>query len=350
MRIALDAMGGDSAPKVTIAGAIRAARELPVEIVLVGQKDRIEAALNSYKNLPENISVVHASEVVEMHESPVAALRKKRDSSINIGAELLKKDEVKAFVSAGNTGAMVGATSLRCGLLPGIERPGIAITLPGIKGDTMLIDVGANIHPKPMHLLQYALMGEAYSRCVLGLHRPTIGLLNVGEEETKGTSFIKQTYALLEASGVNFVGNVEGHDLFTGELDIIVCEGFAGNVALKTAESLAKALGFRIKRELSKTFMTRLGAFFARSAFAQIRSDTDYAERGGAHLLGVNGTAIIAHGGSTSKAIKNAIRVAHQAVESRLNDNMVEAIRTVTEQVSSQSDSAKETADETLGQ
>jgi len=333
MKIALDAMGGDNAPEVTVAGALRAARELPIEILLVGQREAIEQSLSRYPNPPANLSIVHAPEVIGMDESPVASIRKKRESSINIGVEMLKRREVEAFVSAGNTGAVVSASTLLVGLLQGVERPGIAILLPGVKGDTLLIDVGANINPKPIHLLQYALMGEVYVRCMLGKARPTVGLLNVGEEETKGTEFIKETYGMLESSGVNFVGNVEGHDIFSGEFNVIVCDGFAGNVALKTAESLARAINLLLKRSLLKSPITRLGAWLARDAFIQLRQEIDYAEHGGAPLLGVDGVSIIAHGASSTKAIKNAIRVGYESVRHDLNRNMVEAVNSYVQRV-----------------
>ena len=327
MKIALDAMGGDTAPEPTVAGAVRAARELPLEIVLVGPQQAIEQQLRRYPNHPSNLSIVHAPDVIAMDEPPAASIRKKRDSSIGVGAQLMREQRVDAFVSAGNTGAVVAASTLLAGLLPGIERPGIAIVLPGVKGDTLLIDVGANIDPKPLHLLQYALMGDAYLRCVQGRPRPTVGLLNVGEEEGKGTDFSKETYALLETSGLNFVGNVEGHDIFSGEFDVIVCDGFAGNVALKTAESLAHAINVLLKRSLMMSPITRLGAWLARDAFRQLRKEIDYAEHGGAPLLGVAGVTIIAHGASSAKAIKNAIRVAYDAVRGELNAHMVDAVQ-----------------------
>ena len=333
IKIALDAMGGDTAPEIPVAGAVRAARELPVEIVLVGQREAIERTLVTYSQRPPNLSILHASEAIGMEESPVASIRKKRDSSINVGVELLKEKRVDAFVSAGNTGAVVSASTLLAGLLPGIERPGIALLLPGVQGDTLLIDVGANIDPKPLHLLQYGLMGEAYVRCVLGRARPTVGLLNVGEEETKGTDFTRETFAMLEAAGINFIGNVEGRDIFSGEFNVIVCDGFAGNVALKTAESLAHAINVLLKRSLAMSPITRLGAWLARDAFVQLRKEVDYAERGGAPLLGVNGVSIIAHGASSGKAIKNAIRVAYESVRHELNRNMVEAIQSFTQRV-----------------
>ena len=331
MKIALDAMGGDKAPEPTVAGAIRAARELPAEIILVGQREAIEQQLARYPKPPANLSILHASEVIGMEEPPVASIRKKRDSSINVGVSLLKEKRVDAFVSAGNTGAVVSASTLLVGLLPGIERPGIAIVLPGVNGDTLLIDVGANIDPKPLHLLQYGLMGEAYSRCVLGRTRPTVGLLNVGEEEGKGTEFTKETYGLLEVSGVNFVGNVEGRDIFSGEFDVIVCDGFAGNVAIKTAESLAHAINVLLKRSLTMSPITRLGAWLARDAFRNLRKEVDSAEYGGAPLLGVDGIFIIAHGASSAKAIKNAIRVAYDSVRHELNKNMIQAIQLYTQ-------------------
>jgi len=328
MKIALDAMGGDVAPETPVAGAVRAAREYPhLEIVLVGQQQAVEEVLASYPQRPSNISIVHAAETIGMDEPPVSSIRKKRDSSINVGVNLLKDRKVDAFVSAGNTGAVVSASTLLVGLLPGAERPGIAIMLPGVKGDTLLIDVGANIDPKPMHLFQYALMGETYARHVLGRNNPTVGLLNVGEEEGKGTGFIRETYGMLERAGLNFVGNVEGRDLFSGEYDVIVCDGFAGNVALKTAESLASAISQVLKRSLAMSPITRLGAWLSHDAFKALRQEIDYAERGGAPLLGVNGICIIAHGASTAKAIKNAIRVGYESANHGVNQHILASIQ-----------------------
>lgn len=333
MKIALDAMGGDTAPHTTIAGAIRAARELPIEIVLVGLQDVINEQLKRYRHRPANLSVAHAPEIIEMDESPVSSVRKKRGSSINIAVELLRDGKVQAFVSAGNTGAVVSAATLFLGLLPGAERPGIAIVLPGIQGETLLIDVGANIAPKPNHLLQYALMGEAYMRHVMGKPKPKVALLNVGEEETKGTDFIRETYTLLEASGANFVGNAEGRDLFAGTFDVIVCDGFVGNVALKTSESLAKAISQVLKRSLAMSPITRLGAWLSQSAFKALRQEIDYAEYGGAPLLGVNGVCIIAHGASTAKAIKNAIRAGYESARHDVNRHLIDALQHHTQPV-----------------
>ena len=328
IKVALDAMGGDDAPETVVAGAVRAARELPaVEIVLIGRQDAVEEQLARYPQRPSNLSIVHAPEAIGMDEPPVASVRKKKKSSINIGVELLRERQIDAFVSAGNTGAMVCASTLFLGLLPGIERPGIAIIIPGLRGETLMIDVGANMDAKPAHLLQYGLMGEAYVRSVLGKARPSVGLLNVGEEESKGNEATKQAFSLLEVAGINFVGNVEGRDIFRGEYDVIVCDGFAGNVALKTAESLAYAINQVLKRSLAMSPITRLGAWLSRSAFQALRKEVDYAEHGGAPLLGVNGVCIIAHGASSTKAIKNAVRVGYESARHDVNRHLLEAIQ-----------------------
>ena len=327
MKIALDAMGGDAAPETTVAGAVRAARELPmIEVVLIGHQDAMAQQLARHPKPPSNLSVLHASEAIGMDEPPVASVRRKRDSSINVGIGRLKDGQIDVFVSAGNTGAMVSAGTIFLGLLPGVERPGIATLLPGLGGDTLLIDVGANIDPKPSHLLQYGLMGEAYLRFVLEKAAPAVGLLNVGEEEGKGTESIRQAYALLEQAGINFKGNAEGRDIFRGNFDVIVCDGFAGNVALKTSESLASAISQILKRSLAMSPITRLGAWLSRDAFVALRKELDYAEHGGAPLLGVNGVCIIAHGASSVKAIKNAIRVGYESTRHEINRHLTEAI------------------------
>lgn len=334
MKIVLDAMGGDTAPDPQVAGAIRAAREYPIDLILVGQEARIRKALSGSRNVPSNISVVDAPEVVGMDEPPATAVRKKRNSSISIGLQLLRDKKAECFVSAGNTGAVVAASTLIGGLLPGVDRPGIAVLIPGVQRTTLMIDVGANIDPKPLHLLQYALMGEAYARWVLGTQRPTVGLLNVGEERSKGTEFIKEVHAKLGASGVNFIGNVEGHDIFSGEVDVIVCDGFAGNVALKTAESLAHSIKKTLRRSLQMNLMTRLGAFFAQQAFRNLRKELDYTENGGgATLMGVSGLTIIGHGGSGAKAIKGAIRVGYESRRHELTRHITESIQAHLDQV-----------------
>ena len=262
-----------------------------------------------------------------MHEQPVVAIRKKRDSSISVAVELIKEGKADAVVSAGNTGAVVVATTLRLRLLEGIERPGIAIAFPTQKGVSLMIDVGANIDPKPVHMLQYALMGDVYARDILGKVKPTIGLLNVGEEETKGTDFMKQIHSLLSHTHLNFIGNVEGREIFEGACDVIVCDGFVGNVVLKVSEGLAVTIAHMLKRQLKRSAMTRLGAFLSAAAFRELKREIDYAEYGGAPLLGVDGICIICHGSSSAKAIKNAIRVAGEFISHKVNKEITEAVK-----------------------
>ncbi len=328
MRIVLDAMGGDFAPATIVAGAIQAVKEQSgVEIVLVGIKEKIEKELSKYQPFPQAISIFHAPEVIEMHDSAAISVRRKRDSSIVKGIELLKDKTCDAFVSAGNTGAVVCAATLGLGLLPGIERPGIAILFPTLKGVTLTIDVGANIDPKPNHLLQYAVMANVYYQSVLGRSNPTVGLLNIGEEESKGTDFVKETHKLLSEKILNFIGNVEGKDIFSGNCDCVVCDGFVGNVALKISESVAETLGEFLKRELTSTFLGKIGIFLLRSNLMRFKKKIDYSEYGGAPLLGVNGVVIISHGRSNAKAIKNAIGAARKEVERNINSQIIEEIK-----------------------
>ncbi len=326
MRIALDGMGGDNAPKVIVDGAVEAAKENGFEIVLVGVRDLIEKELSRHRPYPTNITVHHASEVVEMHESPAVSIRKKKDSSINVMVNLAKEKQVDAIVSAGNTGAVVCAATLGLRPIEGVERPGIAVVIPTFKGETLLIDVGANIDAKPKHLLQYAIMGHVYSKYILGKKSPRIGLLNIGEEESKGTEFVKETFKLLEQSNLNFIGNAEGKDIFTGKCDVTVCDGFIGNIVLKVSESMAETIGQMLRRELNKGILTKLGAFLSKPAFRNLKKETDYSEYGGAPLLGIDGICIIGHGSSTAKAIKNAIRVAGQFVVHHVNKHIMDAI------------------------
>lgn len=324
-------MGGDHAPGVVVDGAVLAARELPVEVVVVGDAGRLQAELSRHHAVPSTLTVHHASEAIAMDESPAISVRKKRDSSLNVMVELAKAGAVDAIVSAGNTGAMVCASTLGLRLLEGIERPGIAIVLPNLTGNSLLIDVGATIDPKPEHLLQFAVMGAVYSRAVLGKPRPSVGLLNVGEEASKGTDFIKEAFRLLDQQRtVHFLGNVEGRDIYTGACDVIVCDGFVGNITLKVSESMAKVIAQLLKRELRRNPLTQMGAFLSLSAFKTLRRKMDYAEYGGAPLLGVDGTAIICHGASSARAIKNGIRVAASSVTEHVNSAIVAAMRELT--------------------
>jgi len=327
MKIIVDAMGGDYAPSVVIKGAIAAVKEYNTEVVLVGDEAEIKLLLKKARYAGDKISVYPATEVIGMSESAAISVRRKRDSSIVVGINLVKEGQGDAFFSAGNTGAVVCAATLGLGLLPGIERPGIAIVTPTVKGISLIIDVGANINPKPTQLLQYGIMADAYCRYILDRPNPSVGILNIGEEEVKGTEFIKETHELLEKSSLNFIGNVEGRDLFSGKCDIIICDGFVGNVALKVSESAAEAMQVFLKRHLLSNPLGKLGLILLKTSFSRFKKELDYAEYGGAPLLGVNSVVIIGHGRSNIKAIKNAIRVAKEEVERKFNEHILEAIR-----------------------
>lgn len=326
MKIVLDAMGGDNAPAVEVEGAVQAVEEFGHELILVGDETRIRKELEKYSYPQDKILLKHASEVIEMHDPAAISVRRKRDSSIVVGLELLKKDQADAFISAGNTGAVVCAATLSLRLLPGIERPGIAIVIPTLKGNSLIIDVGANITPKPIHLLQYGIMADAFSQYILGKSNPTVGLLNVGEEESKGTEFIKEAHTLLSESKLNFTGNIEGRDVYAGKVDIILCDGFVGNVILKISESVADTIWQSLKQEIKANFIATIGAVLSSPAFNELKRKMDYSERGGAPLLGVDGRCVISHGSSSPKAIKNAIRVAAEFVKQDVNKHIVEEL------------------------
>lgn len=327
MKIVIDAMGGDYGPSVVIEGAVQAAKEYGVGIVLIGDAEKIKREISKHKVRGLDIEVEHAEEAIEMHEPAAASVRKKRDSSIVKGINLLKEGKANAFISAGNTGAVVCAATLSLRMLSGIERPGISIIVPTLKGVSLLIDVGANIDPKPLHLLHYGVMSDAYARYILNKENPSVGLLNVGEEEGKGTDFIKETFALLEKSGLNFIGNVEGRDIFSGTCDIILCDGFVGNAILKVSEGLAETISVFLYRELMRNLATKLGVLLLKSGLKRFKKTMDYSEYGGAPLLGVDGVVIISHGRSNAKAIKNAVRVAKEEVERKVNEKIMESIQ-----------------------
>jgi glycerol-3-phosphate acyltransferase PlsX len=327
MKIIVDAMGGDYAPDVVIEGAVAAVREYNVEVVLAGDEAKIKTLLKRFKYPSTNISIQSAQEVISMSEPAAVSVRKKRNSSIVLGLNLVKNGQGDAFVSAGNTGAVVCAATLSLGLLPGIERPGIAIIVPTLKGISLIIDVGANIEPKPIQLLQYGIMADAYFRYILNREKPTVGLLNIGEEETKGTGFAKEIFELLEKSQLNFQGNVEGKDLFSGKTDIIICDGFVGNVALKVTESVIETMQAFLKKHLLSNPLGKIGVLFLRTSLMRFKKEMDSSEYGGAPLLGVNGVVIIGHGRSNAKAIKNAVRVAKAEVEHKFNEKIIEAIK-----------------------
>jgi len=324
MRIALDAMGGDHAPASEVEGAALAIREYGVEVVLVGDEVllREELRRQGLQDLP-GLTLHHASQRVEMHEQPSQVVRKKRDSSIWVGTELVKNGEAVAIVSAGNTGATVVTAFFLLGVLKGVERPAIATLIPTLTGHTIVLDVGATVDCTAHHLTQFALMGHEYAQSVLNKAHPTIGLLSIGEEDTKGNEVTKETFKRLKESPLNFVGNVEGRDIFTGAADVVVCDGFMGNVALKIIEGVSAALKKMLIKEIAaESMLSRFGYALLKPAFGRFRRRLDYAEIGGAALLGVNGICIISHGRSSGRAIKNAIRVAKDIFDGRVNEHI----------------------------
>lgn len=319
MKIALDAMGGDYAPAVNIEGALETVDNYhDIEIILVGDESLLKKELESKKYPHGLISIRHASQTVTMEESPSVAIRKKRDSSIRRGIELVKNGEADGFVSAGHSGVVMGTALLILGTSQGVERPAIAAIMPTLKAPFVLIDAGANLHCKPENLLQFALMGSTYCRTILGRSEPRVVLVSTGEEDTKGNVLTKETFKLLKEADINFIGNVDGKDIFTGNYDVIVCDGFTGNVILKTSEGLADALIKMIKIEVANLTAGRIGYLLMKPALKNFKRKTDYDEYGGAPLLGINGTCIISHGRSTAKAIRNAIKVASDFAEKKV--------------------------------
>ncbi|MBJ7326503.1 MAG: phosphate acyltransferase PlsX [Chthoniobacterales bacterium] len=328
MRVALDAMGGDHAPQSCVAGAVLALREFRKleKLFLVGDADRIRAELDKHGCRDARIEILHASQVVEMSETAVEAVRRKKDSSISRAVDLIKHGEADAVVSAGHTGAAVAATTIKLRTLEGVDRPGIAALLPTETNLCVLIDAGANTDARPEHMLQYAIMGAVFSRYVLGYKNPAIGLMSIGGEDAKGSDFTKDIFKLLRASGLNFRGNIEGHDLFQNPVEVVLCDGFTGNVVLKSCEATAEAVFHWLKNELKKTPLRMAGAMMAKGAFRAIKKRTNYEEYGGSPLLGVDGICIIAHGSSSPTAIKNAIRVAIESIQTRINPRIVEEL------------------------
>src|SRR5919108_5192196 len=308
MKIAVDAMGGDNGPAIVVEGAVAAVRELGASVILVGDSAAIEKELGRLGPTDAGLEVRHASQVVGMAETPSHALRRKRDSSLRVAAELVRDGKASAFISAGTTGAAMAISMFVIGVLRGIDRPAIAAVLPSLRGFTVLIDAGANITPKPWHLFQFAIMGHVYARDILGIERPRVGLLSIGEEEGKGNDLTREAYNLLRQLPLNFAGNVEGRDLYNGNVDVIVCDGFIGNVALKVSEGLVSAVRFLLKESLKSTISSQVGFLLSRRAFDDFKKRLDYAEYGGAPLLGLKGVCIVGHGSSNANAIKNAVR------------------------------------------
>ncbi len=328
IKIAVDAMGGDSAPHTEVLGVIQAVQEYPVGAILVGDESRLRDELRRHKASHLPIEVVHATEVIKMDEAVSTAVRKKKDSSIRVAAKLVRDGKADGVVSAGNTGACMAVTKLVIGALSTVDRPALAAVMPTARNrPVVLLDVGANVDCKPTHLTHFAIMGEIFSRSILGNPRPRVGLLSIGEEESKGNELTKEVFRVLKAAPLNFVGNVEGRDLFRGDVDVVVCDGFIGNVALKLSEGLTEMLTSMLRKDLSTYLSSQIGALLSRKAFRTFKTRVDYSEYGGAPLLGVRGIVIICHGSSPAKAIKNAIRVAHECCAGRVNQKIEDEIK-----------------------
>lgn len=320
IKIALDAMGGDFAPEAEVEGGVAACREYGIELVLVGDEKRITEELKKHPAAGLPISILHSDQVVTMKDAPSMVIRRKRNSSIWKATELVQEGKASAVVSAGNTGACMAAAIFILNPLKGIDRPAIAAIFPTLKEPMIMVDVGANVDCKPKHLFQFAVMGDVYARRIFGLQKPKVALLSNGEEDTKGNDLTKETFKLLRASLPNFTGNIEGKDIFKGEVDVIVCDGFVGNVVLKISEGLSDAMFKLLRAEISQaSFLQKLGYPLLKPSFARFKKRVDYSEYGGAPLLGVNGICMICHGRSTAKAIKNAIGRAKNLVEQEVN-------------------------------
>src|SRR5579862_714971 len=319
--IAVDAMGADKSPKPEIEGAIRAARSLGVKVILVGKHDVLERELalhDGHRSLP--IEIQHASEQVTMHDSAAKAVRSKRDSSMRVASRLVREGYAQGFVSAGNTGAVMATAKMVQGLVPGVERPALAGVFPTLSGrPVVMVDVGANVDCSPRMLAQFAVMGEIYSRVILRQESPRVGLLSIGEEEHKGNEVTRAATPLLKALPINFIGNVEGRDIYSGKADVIICDGFIGNVALKVSEGLVEMITKMLHESLAATITRKIGYVLSRAAFTDFKRRVDYSEYGGAPLLGVKGVCIICHGSSNANAIRNAIRVAAEFSSGQIN-------------------------------
>ncbi len=325
MKIAVDAMGGDFAPQAVVEGSVVAAAELGVEILLVGPERQVKKELDRFRVEGARVILVDAPETIGMGEG-LLSLRKKHRSSIHIGAELVKSKEAQAFISMGNTAAVTYISKKILGSPAGVEKPGLALLIPTLKGVSLLIDVGASANCQPHHLVQFAIMGKVFMETALKKTNPTIGLMSIGEEKTKGNELTIKAHELLQSSSLNFIGNVEGKDIYSGVADIIVSDGFTGNVALKVSEGVVETMLAMAKHEITRNFLARIGLLFLKHHLKKIYKRIDYSEYGGAHLLGVNGVCIIGHGRSNARAVKNAIRLGKEIIEQGLQERILESL------------------------
>ena len=328
--IAVDAMGGDFAPRPVVDGALAAARHFDLGVALVGPRANLDVELGRHDDVdPERIRIVEATDVVAMEDSPAAALRRKPNASIKVAAEIVARGEASALFSAGHTGATVMAAYAAFGMLPGVDRPAVAATIPTRRRPAILLDVGASVECRPQHLLQFAIMGSVYARVAFGLENPRVGLLSIGEEATKGNELTREAHRLLRMSPLAFIGNVEARDVYSGNADVIVCDGFTGNVALKISEGLVDVVESLLSDELSSTITMRVGSLLTRRALRRFKRRVDYSEYGGAPLLGLAGVTIVGHGRSSAKAVRNAValgyRFASQRFIERVEQNIAEA-------------------------
>ncbi|MFP4315938.1 MAG: phosphate acyltransferase PlsX [Desulfovibrionales bacterium] len=324
--IAVDAMGGDHGQQVVVPGALAAARKSDLKIILVGQEAILREELARHKTAGLDIEIHHAPEVAGMGDKPSEVLRKKKYTSVQEAFRLVKGGTAQGVVSAGNSGVTLASGVFTLGRIKGIERPALASILPTEKDPLVLIDVGANVDCKPHHLVQFGLMAEVLSRAVLGRQTPRVGILSIGEEEGKGNTQVKEAFTLLRSSSLNFIGNIEGRDLFSGDVDVVVCDGFVGNVALKVIEGLASSLAHVLKKELKSSLLSKLGTVLTLGSLKRFSRHVDYAEYGGAPLLGLKGFAVVCHGASNEKAIRTSVQMAAQFIASRANDHLTEGL------------------------
>jgi len=328
MKVAVDAMGGDLGPRVTVEGAVKASREYKIEALIVGVEKLIKEEFDRLDHSKTKVTIINASESIGMGEG-LLSFRKKKKSSIRIGAELIKKGEADAFVSTGNTAAIVYISKKILGALKGVEKPALSLLVPNLKGLTLLIDVGANVNCRPHHLEQFAVMGHIFMESVLDLESPRIGLMSVGEEESKGDELTKETYERLQTSPLNFIGNIEGKDIYAGKADVIVSDGFTGNIALKVSEGVVETFFYMARTELMKNFFSKIGLFLMKRNLKKLYKKIDYSEYGGAQLLGINGVCIIGHGRSSSNAVKNAVGLAKDFVVNKVQEKIQNGIANI---------------------